>query len=286
MGQDITTIKLLGPVKIKVATVEIGHTDEAGAKITVPQNVILAKTGKFGQTPVKGFLNGRESTVEFLLNQTEKERLEALIPGATRVSDGPNDKLTFGQTAGIEIPAVKLELIPEIAIHTPQFNWTFFQVIPVGEFEQVLSGEDYNKWSIKFMVLANEAGGTEGDYEFSFGDDTISADATPPSVTAVLPLDDEAAAAKDTNVVATLSEDMDGTLVNTANVKLIQDLLTGPIEIAGTVTLVNAGAATTITFNPDADLNGAKGHTFMLSNLKDKAGNDLPFFESDFTTVA
>lgn len=286
MAQSIGVIQLLGPVKILVATVDIGHTDEAGAKITVPQNVILAKTAKFGQTPVKGFLNGRESTVEFLLNQTEKERLETLIPGATKVSSGGNDKLTFGQTAGKVIPAVKLELIPEITGNTPQFNWTFFQVIPIGEFEQVLSGEDYNKWSIKFMVLANEAGGVEGDYEFSFGDDTISADVTAPSVTAVLPVDNEGAAAKNTNVVATLSEDMDGTLVNADNVKLIEDLTGTPVEIAGAVTLVNAGASTTITFNPDSDLAGTTEYTFMLSNLKDKAGNDLPFFESDFTTVA
>ncbi len=285
MSQDVSQITLFGAVAIVVDGVDIGHTDENGAKLTVPQNVVLAKTGKYGQTPVKGFLNGREVSVEFVLGQTDMTALLKVLPGATRVSGAGKEKLTFGQITGKEIPAVTMTLKPFIAANTPTYDLTFARVIPVGDFEIVDSGEDFNKWTCKFMVLADEAGGSDGDFEFSFGDDSATADVTAPSVSSVVPTDGASGIAVGDSVVATLSEDMNGNLVNVNNVKLIEDLGGTEVEIAGVVTLVNAGASTTITFNPDSDLTAVTTYTFMLQNLEDQNGLALPFFDSDFTTA-
>ncbi len=283
--EDVSQIQLFGAVAIVVNGVNVGHTDENGVKTTIPQNVVTAKTGKFGQTPVKGWLNGREISVEFVLDQTDMVALAEVLPGATRVSEAGKEKLTFGQIAGKEIPAVTMTLKPFISVQSPKYDLTFFRVIPVGDFEITNSGEDFNKWTCKFMVLANEAGGNDGDFEFSFGDDSATADVTAPFVSAVSPVDGAGAEAVGVSVVATLSEDMDGNLINAQNVKLIEDLGGAEVEIVGAVTFVNAGAASTITFNPDADLSAGKTYTFMLQNLKDKNGVALPFFDSDFTTA-
>lgn len=285
MSQDVSQIQLFGAVAIVVNGVDIGHTDENGVKTTIPQNVVLAKTGKFGQTPVKGFLNGREISIEFALAQTELTSLLEVLPGATRVSGAGKEKLTFGQISGKEITAVAMTLKSFITANTPAFDLTFARVIPIGDFEITNSGEDFNKWTCKFMVLADEAGGSDGDFEFSFGDDTATADVTAPSVSGVVPADGAPAVAVGDSVVATLSEDMNGNLVNTDNVKLIEDLGGTEVEIAGVVTLVNAGASTTITFNPTGDLTSATVYTFMLQNLEDQNGLPLPFFDSDFTTA-
>lgn len=285
MGEDTSQIQLFGAVAIVVDGVNVGHTDENGVKTTIPQNVITAKTGKFGQTPVKGWLNGREITVEFVLDQTDMIALAKVLPGAKRVSEAGKEKLTFGQISGKEIPAVTMTLKSFITAQTPTYDLTFPRVIPVGDFEIVNSGEDFNKWTCKFMVLANEAGGSDGDFEFSFGDDSATADVTSPFVSGVVPTDGASGIAVGDSVVATLSEDMNGNLVNLKNVKLIKDLGGSEVEVVGVVTLVNAGASTTITFNPTGDLDASTTYTFMLQNLEDQNGLALPFFDSDFTTA-
>lgn len=285
MSQDFSQIQLFGAVAIVVDGVDVGHTDENGVKTTIPQNTIFAKTGKHGQTPVKGWANGREVTIEFVLDQTDMTALVKVLPGATRVSGAGKEKITFGQVAGKEITAVTMTLKSFITAQTPTYDLTFARVIPIGDFEISNSGEDFNKWTCKFMVLADEAGGSDGDFEFSFGDDTATADVTAPSVSAVLPTDGDTGIAVGDSVVATLSENMNGNLVNTSNVKLIEDLGGTEVEITGVVTLVNAGASTTITFNPTGNLAASTTYTFMLSNLEDQQGLALPFFDSDFTTA-
>lgn len=285
MGEDVSQIQLFGAVAIVVDGVNVGHTDENGVKTTIPQNVVMAKTGKHGNTPVKAWLNGREINVEFVLDQTDMIALAKVLPGAQRISEAGKEKLIFGQIAGKEIPAVSLTLKPFIGAQSPTYDLTFFRVVPIGDFEIANTGNDFNKWTCKFLVLANEAGGNDGDFEFSFGDDSATADITAPFVSAVLPTDGNSGIAVGDSVVATLSEDMDGNLVNKQNVKLIEDLGGTEVEISGEPVLVNAGASTTITFTPDSDLSALTTYTFMLQNLKDKNGLDLPFFDSDFTTA-
>lgn len=285
MGFDKQTIQLFGSAQVDVDGVNIGHVDEEGVKGPLTNTIIEALSGKFGQSPLRKWINGQRLIVEFNLIQSEFVNLANVLPGATRVSDGPNDKLTFGKVGGAEIPGVPLVLTPVIPGQTPLFNLTLAEAAPIGDFDLLYSGGAYQKWACKFEALINEAGGTEGNFLAQFGDASISADATPPAVSSVAPPNNDTGVVLGSNVVWTMSEDLDGNTVNADSVHLIEDPLGAAVEIAGVVSLVNAGGATTITFNPDSDLTVAKTYLAMLENtIKDLAGNNLPFFASDFQT--
>ena len=233
-----------------------------------------------------GRLNGQRLMVEFNLIQSVFTDLENVLPGATRVSSGGNDKLTFGKIGGQEIPGVQLVLTPVIPGQTPLFNLTLAAAAPIGDFNLLYSGGEYQKWACKFEGLIDEAGGSAGNFLAQFGDASISPDATPPTVSSVVPTNNAVGQAVGTNVVWTLSEDLDGNTVNGNSVHLIEDPLGAATEVAGSVVLVNAGAGTTITFTPTSDLTAATKFMPMLeSSIKDKAGNSLAFFASEFDTA-
>ena len=286
MGFDIQQIQLFGAAQINVSGVNIGHVDEEGVKAPLTNTIIEALAGKFGQSPVRKWLNGQRLMVEFNLIQTEFVNLENILPGATRVSDGGNDKLTFGQIGGTEIPGVPLILTPVIPGQTPLFNLTLANAAPIGDFDLLYSGGAYQKWACKFEGLIDEAGGAQGNFLAQFGDASITQDVVAPTVSSVVPADSAAGVAVGTTVVWTLSEDLDLNTVNGDSVHLIEDPTGAASEVAGTVVGVNAGAGTTITFTPAGDLSAATKFLAMLEgSIKDKAGNNLAFFASDFDTA-
>lgn len=286
MGFDKQTIQLFGAAQVNVGGVNIGHVDEEGVKAPLTSTIIEALSGKHGQTPMKKWLNGQRLIVEFNLIQTEFMNLEDVLPGATRVSDGGNDKLTFGLIGGTEIPGVQLILTPVIPGQTPLFNLTLASAAPIGDFDLLYSGGAYQKWACKFEGLVDEAGGNDGSFLAQFGDASITQDAVLPTVITVVPANNAPAIAIGTNVVWTMSEDLDGNTVNGDSVHLIEDPTGAATEVAASVSLVNAGAGTTITLTPDADLTAATKYLAMLEgSIKDKAGNNLVFYATDFDTA-
>jgi hypothetical protein len=109
-------------------------------------------------------------------------------------------------------------------------------------------------------------------------DASTSADTTPPTVTAVTPVDGTTAVARDTTVTATFDEDMFATTIDGSSFTL-----TGSSSVAGTVSF---DALTNIaTFTPSADLSVLTTYTATLSSsITDLTGNALATTSWSFTT--
>ena len=133
--ENIQEVQLYGPTQVKIGGVNVGHTDETGVKCKIASAVVEAKAGKFGDAPVKKWLNGQRIEVEFMLIQSNFALLQKALPGSTLTTDASqNQKLTWGSIAGTPLPGVLLELIPYLAANTPLFNLTIPSASPVGPF--------------------------------------------------------------------------------------------------------------------------------------------------------
>lgn len=288
MAEDITQYINLGACALEINGVDAGHFDEGGLKVAIKSSIVEGKAAKYGDVPVAKWLNGQRIELEGQLIQTDNTQLVEVLPGAVKVTDGSGDsKLTFGKIGGTPIPPVDVVLTPYLPANDPAYVLTL-KAAPVGDFELVYSGTQGQVWKIKLEGVINEAGGADGSYLFSFGDPTITPDVTPPTVSSVSPTNGATGVAVGDNVVWTLSEDLDGNTVNDDNVFLMADP-GGPtgLKVAGTVTLNNNGASTTITFNPTSSLAAGTKYIAVLQNIKDRAGNLLAsgFYATDFTTA-
>lgn len=277
MSEDVSQIVNLGGCRLTVNGVILGHTSEEGTKVALSSEIVRAFVSKFGKTPVRHFLNGQNVSAEFMLSQSEFDALAEVLPGATIVTDsGGDSKLTFGKTAGSELEKVTVVLSPFLDGNTPLFDFSMYAV-PVGDFEVVYTGAKEQQWKCKFEGVINEAGGTDGNWLATFGDASITQDTSAPTAT-VVPADAATGISAAADVVWTVSEELDGNTVDTEHVLLFRDPtgqgMTG-LQVAGTATLVNNGASTTITFNPTASLTAGAKYIAVLRGVKDRAGNLL-----------
>jgi hypothetical protein len=285
-GLNVQEVVDLGGCNAVINGVNVGHFDENGLKASVKSTVIEAFAAKYGMQAVKRFLNGQTIDLEGELIQTSFGNLAEALPGATKVTDGSGDsKLTFGQIGGTEIPAVTLVLTSFLSGNTPTYDLTL-KVTPVGDFELLYSGNGIQKWKVKWSGVVNEASGDDGSYSFQFGDSTITPDVTPPTVSAVTPLNAATGVSVGSSVVWTISEELNSDTVSDETVLLFKDAA-GPtgLQVAGAVTLVNNGASTQITFNPTSNLDASSDYVAVLNGVQDKAGNALAFYVNQFQTA-
>lgn len=289
-GIDVREIVDLGAAAVTINGVNVGHTDEAGVKVSIKNEIVQAMVAKYGKSPVKHFLNGQTIELEFTLQQSNFSNLIEVLPGATKVTGvGGNSKLTFGSTAGKTIPGVSLSLVPYLtdANQATAFRLSAANAVPVGDWEITYDGKKEQGYKAKFRILVDELGGTDGNFLFTFGDLSASADTTPPTVSSVSPANNATGVATSAVVVWTLDKNLNGNSVNLKNVLLFADPTGSPTgdQVAGTVALVNAGASTTVTFTPSAPLAGGTLYLAVLSGVEDLAGNALGMYASEFTTV-
>jgi hypothetical protein len=98
--------------------------------------------------------------------------------------------------------------------------------------------------------------------------DTVAGDTTAPTVLSVVPINNAASIAINSNVTATFSEAMDGSTISTATFTLKQ----GTTNVAGSVSY----SGTTATFNPTNNLVEGLVYTATITTgAKDVAGNAI-----------
>ena len=288
MGQDIAKIQLIGPASVSVGGVNVGHTDETGVKLALANTIVEALAGKYGQSPTKAWMNGQRAEIEFMLTQTELSTLVNALPGGTYTIDTTKEKIQFGKIAGTPLTGVQLIFTPENAAETPDFDLTVPVAVPIGDFELIYSAEGNQKWACKFLVLINEGGGSNGNYLFTFGDASATADTTRPTAGSPTPSDGATGVSVSTTVQVTVDEELDANTVDPYSVFLVKDPMAAGAgtKVAGTVVLVNNGASTTITFTPSSNLTAATDYLFTCTDaIKDKNGNRLNWFDTDFQTA-
>lgn len=145
----------------------------------------------------------------------------------------------------------------------------------VTSFSQEYQSDDYAVISFDWQAIPT----TYDDHLFTLEENETAvaisagaADTTPPTCT-VVPADTATGVTVGANVVWTFSEALQTASVNTSSVFLIKSDGT---NVAGAVTLVNNGASTTVTFNPNASLaSAAEMIGICTTNVRDTAGNAL-----------
>jgi Bacterial Ig-like domain len=288
-AQNVAQVYPLGPCQITAAGNDLGHTDESGVKVTVKAAAVEAMVAKYGKAAVSFWANGLELELDFTLMQTDMDILKSAFPLMTLVTGaGGIQKLTAGQYSGTNIPSVAVVLTPFVAglIGTS----LSCLAVPIGDFSPVYEGAKWAGYKCKFKAIINESGAANGALSFAFGNLSASGSATPPSVSSVVPANGASGVSAATTVVATMSENIDGTTVTVSRVELIEDPAGTPALIPGSIALVNAGAATTITFTPTSSLPTGKTYSFVMSGaIKDQNGNGLMTvgvagFASNFAT--
>lgn len=289
-GINVNEIVDLGAAAVTINGVDVGHTDEAGVKVSVKSEIVQAMVGKYGKSPVKTFLNGQIVELEFKLQQSNFSNLVQVLPGASKVTGAGKDKLTFGLTAGTTIPGVSLSLVPFLtdANQATAFQLVANNAVPVGDWTIEYDGKKEQSYSCKFRVQIDEVGGTNGNFLFTYGDPTASADLVAPVVSSVVPAN--LATGENPSglqVFWTLSKDLNPSSVNSKNVLLFADPVGGPTgdQVAGTIQLSNAGASTTVIFTPTGSLSASTKYLAVLSGVEDMAGNALGLYVSEFTTA-
>lgn len=292
MAQDITEIVLPGPCVVTINSVNMGHTDEKGVTAKCSIELAQAYAALYGKKlPAKVFNAGQGLEVEFNLVQSDLSDLDEVLPGSAYVLDSglSKEKVTFGNIAGTALSGVAISFAPSITTNTPYYDLTIPSAARVGEFEMVYRPDGVQMWHCKFIALANEASGTDGSYICSWGDASAAASATAPTVSAVSPLDAATGVDVTANVVWTLTQALDAATVDTNSVLLFKDTGPGTVltQVAGAVTLVNSGAATTITFNPTASMTASSVHrAILLPRIRNQAGVVMAAaYTSDFTTA-
>lgn len=288
---SVANIVLAGPVNCLVNSVNIGHTDEKGVSITRKVTTVEAFVGKFGKTPVGGWKNGEVIEADFVLMETVMTNLANMFPGLHIVTSGANSKITFGEIAGQKITGVPLKFQTFISANTPGYDFTLQSAIPVGDFDPVYAGDKFLGWKVKFRGIVDEAGGADGSFLGTFGDTTITADVTPPTLSSSVPADDAAGVSTSATVTLNFSEAMNQNTILTPpgtpsrpNFRLVQwsaGIGSVATEVPGTVTMPTSQQ---MVFTPTSALTGGKSYSWWLAGATDLAGNILAIAYGDFAT--
>ena len=137
--------------------------------------------------------------------------------------------------------------------------------VKIVKFQTEFQSEDYATVSFDFKGIPRDADDVLYTMEEN---ETLTpltagvADTTGPTVTCV-PVDTAVNVAKAVSVVWTASESLQPSSVNNGSVKVIAS--GDGTDVAGTVTLSNAGAATTVTFAPTANLTGSADYIAIMT---------------------
>lgn len=283
---DKTLIRNVGPSTIKIDGIDIGLVHVEGLKVTQVGGVVKAHSSRSGPHVAEvAHHEGHGCQFELLFMQTEFDILEQAIPAWSRVSGGGKEKLVLGRTPGEPVPSYQLTVVSTIAAQTPisdfQINEAIFDSEPPLQFW----GGNQFFWLVKGEGLLDSTGVVA-----VFGDaSTVQGVAA--AVSAVVPANAAAGQAVGTNVTATITKDLNRGTLNAGNVRLYKNVAGNLTEVPGAISGVNAGAATTIVFNPTANLDALSQYVFILGSLAsqfdiyDADGNQMTHFDSEFTTA-
>lgn len=235
--------------------------------------------GMKGKTKGMQAVESIDATLSVTLLDTSMDNLALAMPWATYATS-----IVTGKTANIAVVATSAYLT----------NVTMFAKLVSGSYKKITL---YNAMAENgFSLNAKPKGEGEVSLEFSAHwnvvDDSadlykiedvasIGADVTAPTVVTV-PLDAAVNVVITSNLTATFSEDIRQADINTNNFILIK--ASDGAVIAGALTYDLA--TKTALFNPTASLDANTAYIWVISNVRDVAGNTMVTATRNFTTAA
>lgn len=162
INPQVQNVKL-GACTVKYGGVDLGLT-KGGVEVTITTNTHEVKVDQFGDTVVNDYVMGRIGQVTVPMAETDLQKLQAVIPGATLVTD-ENDaekkKLLIPTGAGLSL----YELADELVLH-PKANAADNKAddvviplaAPAGNIQFAFQVENERVYSITFTMYPDADG--------------------------------------------------------------------------------------------------------------------------------
>jgi large repetitive protein len=253
-------------------------------------------------TPISALTSSTSYTVNYTAQITDTTGSALTNPGSFSFTTG-----TAGDSANPSVTAVDpqtntfgvgLNVTPHVTFSEPVNELTvpgnfnlyyqgFSSIIPatvtvapnrlsatITPSAQLLPSTLYYLYICGYTNIAGNTGNCFQSY-FYTGNST---DTNATTVTSINPINGQTGVPINTQVAATMSDDIDPTSVNNSSITVKQ----GSTTVAGTVTLATNG--TTLTFVPSAPLSVSTLYNVTVGGFKDTEGNAVTAFNSSFTT--
>ena len=279
MAKTRTELQQLGPADIELDDVDFGFALKANAKITYEVTDLV--TGHYGKTPLDQVENaiGIEVDVEF--TQFNFANMAKLLQQAQNNVSGSDENISAGQVGGTKSTVYKLNIKPANTLITSTHQLQVHRVVVSGSPELPFDGvQGTVKVTFRGLIDIEKE---DGDRLFRFGNVTVSADITAPTLSSHTPTDGQTLAAPAT-ITATFSEAMDTSSARNGDTVVVVTNPTAASEqtrVAGVITW-NAGR-TVMTWT--GTLAGATQYVVALTTgLKNAAGIAYAGTAWNFTT--
>ena len=270
-----------------IVFVNYGEVDEkqlaptrGGGTFTVTKNIReIEYDGRKGKTKGMQVVDEINAMLSIQLLDTSMENLALAMPWAT-YSDGK-----------LSAKSSNLGVIQDSAYLS---NITMFAKVVGGGYKKITLYEAMTENDFSLAAAPKAEGVVTLEVHAHWdakNDDTdlydiedvgaISADTTGPTVTATDPDDAETDVEASTSLVATFSEDIRQGDIKADNFTLIK--ASDGTEVTGTLTY--SSATKTVTFKPQSNLTASTDYIWIITNVRDLAGNKMAKKVVNFKTA-
>jgi hypothetical protein len=219
----------------------------------------------------KVFISGK-AFLDVVLDQVDLATWQKAIAGTTRSTSGAAEVLTGGQVAGTKQTAQVLLFTPTATELSTLYPLKFYRAVPIDAREINMDNKQ-TKLQVTFEAMIDE-NRANGDRQWRFGDASVAADSTPPTVSSITPTEASTGQTGTVDWVVTFSEQMDPASLNDDNIQIYLNPATAGIStpLAKAMSLDATGMI--LTINPTASYASSTLYTLVLGpGIKDAAGN-------------
>ena len=275
---DRTNIHLLGPGTLTLGGVDVGYI--SAAKLSLPVKQVDAKVAAYGDAVLDKFDVGGTPKFSVVFNEASAAQYAKAISGADTNTSGSDIDMTMGKFAGVRATTYELLYVPLDSAIATAFSLKAWRAVPVASPEIDMGIEKPQELAAEFEFLIDESK-ADGEKQFRWGNVSVSADTTAPTLSSIVPASGATVSAPST-VVLTFSEALNPATVTTANIQLFNTSTNAPVPGSLALSVGN----TVVTFTPTSApvATGSTFVTVVTSGLKDASNNAFAGDIYPFTT--
>ncbi len=254
---DRTKMYLLGPGTLALDSVDVGYVSQA--KLSITSKLVEAKTSAYGDGVLDTFDVGAVVKLTVMFDELAFANYVKAITAATRNTSGSDENMSMGRFVGGRQTSMLLDFVPRSSAISTLLALKAWRVVPSGNRDLDLGIDKTQSLNVEFTFLIDESK-TDNEKYFRFGNVSVSADTTAPTLSSIAPTDGQTLAAPAT-IVLTFNEALNPATVNGGNITVYN--YTDESLVAGTLSLNAAG--TVVTFTPTVTLSGSKVYITSVS---------------------
>ncbi len=275
-------IQLLGPGTLTLDSTDCGYVSAAKLNLTFTE--VIATTAAYGDTPMAKWRIAEKAQLVVVFDEVGFQNYAKAIQGATRSTSGSDEDLTIGTFGGVRMTPMEGLWTPRASAIATTHALKMWKLVPAGERALDMGIEKQQGLEVTFDLLIDESK-TEGEKLFRFGNVSVSADTSAPTISSSSPADGATGVSTTAAKTITFSEALNPSTVNTGTVLVVASTETSTsVPIAGTVTLDSTGLI--VSFTPTSALAGTTEYELITTpGIKNASNIAFAGDKRSFTTV-